>query len=953
MSKTDFISKIKKIKLGLLQYRYKYLSNIIFKLDKHIDNLYNYNYIELSLKNQMLGNIFIISKNLTTTYNNYIMEKLDYESELDNKISYFLYNLIQNNVDETFLFDNFLPLLNNNSKIIPLYDEEVDLKNVISYIGYESLHDLIQLYDIKNELTQTQQKIIVEINKVFIPMKTNFFQVINHSEDYFWRIPTKFLDNDLLQLNRELWIKYKNNEYLKIEGYFINDSLSCLIKTSQLNYTVIDKLKSDIYTELKESLIDSKFIKKFIRYDYLGNIYTLSSKEYVKILETYYDRYMEITGASFVNIMKDFISKGSEIKKMYEYIFLLLLGSNDNIDIAGLLLGLTKEKKTNSPYIYNLLSQRLPYYLLVKIKKSSNNLKNELDKIKSITFDDIDFKKQLITNQNIPQSVKTITLEKIEEMKTSNNEYYKQLTFVKHVLNYPWPSPKDDILYQNINLNSKKSTEYLIDIENKLTKLSYGHDEAKKCLLQTIGKWISNPNSQGTSFGFWGPPGVGKTLIAKSVSKALNIPFAEITLGGQNDGEILHGHGYTYSGSQPGLIIKKMVEMGKQRCILYFDELDKACSKHGSINEITSILIHLTDPNMNKTFQDRFFQGVDFPLDKVIMIFSYNDASLVDPILLDRLKQIEIGAYTLNDKIKIVKEFIIPEIAESVGLQNEKWIHISEKLIEYIIDNYTNEAGVRSIKRKIEQIFLTLNLDKIYKRFEFTIPQDKIEITLETIIRILDKSKKENTLIHNKPSVGIINGMYATTSGDGGIIPIQIFNNFAPNSTNYDIKLTGKQGDVMKESVHCSLTAAIEYIKRDIIKNPSKYTTFTNFDTYLNDNFKHGFHVHAPATSTPKDGPSAGCAFTSAFISRILNKPIKNDIAMTGEIELTGKITKIGGLNFKLSGAKKAGVKLVFVPNENIKDVDEIKIKNPTLIDDTFIVKFVEYIDEIIDEILI
>jgi hypothetical protein len=256
----------------------------------------------------MLGNIFIISKNLTTTYNNYIMEKLDYESELDNKISYFLYNLIQNNVDETFLFDNFLPLLNNNSKIIPLYDEEVDLKNVISYIGYESLHDLIQLYDIKNELTQTQHKIIVEINKVFIPMKTNFFQVINHSEDYFWRIPTKFLDNDLLQLNRELWIKYKNNEYLKIEGYFINDSLSCLIKTSQLNYTVIDKLKSDIYTELKESLIDSKFIKKFIRYDYLGNIYTLSSKEYVKILETYYDRYMEITGASFVNIMKDFIN---------------------------------------------------------------------------------------------------------------------------------------------------------------------------------------------------------------------------------------------------------------------------------------------------------------------------------------------------------------------------------------------------------------------------------------------------------------------------------------------------------------------------------------------------------------------------------------------------------------------------------------------------------------------
>jgi ATP-dependent Lon protease len=251
---------------------------------------------------------------------------------------------------------------------------------------------------------------------------------------------------------------------------------------------------------------------------------------------------------------------------------------SDNADIAGLLLGLTKEKKTNSPQIYNLLSQRLPYYLLVKIKKSTNSLKTEMDKLKSLTVDDIDFKKQLITNKNIPPSIKSATLEKIEEMKSFNNEYYKQLTFVKHILNYPWPSTQDDAFFQSISQNAGKSTDYLIDIENKLTKLSYGHEEAKKGLLQTIGKWISNPTSQGTSFGLVGPPGVGKTLLAKSVSKALNIPFAEITLGGQNDGEILHGHGYTYSGSQPGLIIKKMVEMGKPRCILYFDELDKACS---------------------------------------------------------------------------------------------------------------------------------------------------------------------------------------------------------------------------------------------------------------------------------------------------------------------------------------------------------------------------------------
>jgi ATP-dependent Lon protease len=237
------------------------------------------------------------------------------------------------------------------------------------------------------------------------------------------------------------------------------------------------------------------FVKKFIRYDYLGNIYSMGLKEYNKYIDDTYNNFLKISKSTFINIMKDFISKDSDIKIMFEYIFLLLLGSSDNIDVAGLLLGLTKEKKSNSHYIYNFLSQRLPYYLLVKIKKSHNNIKSDLDKIKSLSIDDIDYKKQLIINKNIPMSVKTITLEKIEEMKSSNNEYYKQLTFVKHILNYPWSSSNDDISH------IKNPSEYITNIETKLNNLSYGHDQAKKALLQTIGKWINNPSSQGTCFG--------------------------------------------------------------------------------------------------------------------------------------------------------------------------------------------------------------------------------------------------------------------------------------------------------------------------------------------------------------------------------------------------------------------------------------------------------------------
>ena len=266
-------------------------------------------------------------------------------------------------------------------------------------------------------------------------------------------------------------------------------------------------------------------------------------------------------------------------------------------------------------------------------------------------------------------------------MKSQNNEFYKQKTYVDNVLKFPWSSNENT--FENLK-SSNQIIKYLNNLDNDLNNLTYGHEEAKKILLQTIAKWISNPSSGGKSLGFVGPPGVGKTLLAKSISNTLKIPFAEITLGGQNDGELLHGHGYTYSGSQPGLIIKKMVEMGTERCILFFDELDKTASKHGNNNEISSILIHLTDPNMNKSFQDRFFQGINFPLDKVIMIFSYNDSEKIDPILLDRLTEIKIKPYTLFDKINIIRDFVIPELKLNINIKIEDYI------IQYIIENYTN-----------------------------------------------------------------------------------------------------------------------------------------------------------------------------------------------------------------------------------------------------------------------
>ena len=714
-------------------------------------------------------------------------------------------------------------------------------------------------------------------------------------------------------------------KYIKIEGIFKPDLLNVTIKTSQIKYINLYNKKKLINNIIEDNnFIDTKFSKSYLRHCYLGDLYSLSGQTFFDKMDSDYKKTMDLTNSTFLRIMKKFISKNTSIKDMFDIIFLMLLVKNDEcIDVAGLLFGLTKEKKIGSQHICNIIFKNLSYYLQIKLKKTSTVVKEEYDRIKKLTLDDVDYKKQVLSNKNIPDNVKSFALEKIEEMKSNNNEYYKQLTFVKYIIRFPWPSKSDDNFYNCLKSNHKKAREYLSKAEKNLKELSYGHEEAKKSLLQIIGQWISNPESRGTSLGLVGPPGVGKTLLAKSISSALDIPFAQITLGGQNDGELLHGHGYTYSGSQPGMIIRKMVEAGKSRCILYFDELDKACSKHGSINEITSILIHLTDPNMNKTFQDRFFQGIDFPLNKVIMIFSYNDSKLIDPILLDRLKEIKIKPYTTKDKIEIVENFIFPESLKNSGFSKDD-IKFNKSLIEYMIDNYTNEAGVRNIKRKMEDLLLNLNLDKIYKRNLFIKDKRPIVLKKKDITNILKPPSLEITKILDKSYVGIINGLYATSNGDGGITQIQIYNNYT--SDKFEFKLTGNQGNVMKESVQCSFTVALHYIKRNI--DLYKDIVGEDLDKYMNENFKYGFHIHTPCTSTPKDGPSAGCAFTSAFVSRILNIPIKRDIAMTGEIDLSGKITKIGGLNYKTLGAKKAGITHIFICDENEKDYKDIKKKN-------------------------
>jgi ATP-dependent Lon protease len=370
--------------------------------------------------------------------------------------------------------------------------------------------------------------------------------------------------------------------------------------------------------------------------------------------------------------------------------------------------------------------------------------------------------------------------------------------------------------------------------------------------------------------------------------------------------------------------------------IIYFDELDKVSKTHKG-DEIINLLIHLTDPVQNFHFRDKYFHGIDLDLSKATFIFSYNDPSLINHVLLDRITQVETKYLLINQKIYISQNYLIPNILKEIGFQ-DKAVNITDKLIVYIIDKYTNEGGIRKLKEIFFCIMREINVANLTKtKLDNKLIKFPYQITESNIISILKyKNEMNGETINNIDKYGVINGMYATTNGIGGIMPIEVL--WIPTSLPYEIKATGNLLQVIKESTSVASSLAFNYLDKK------------KQDEYLKQwkDKPRGLHIHCPEGSTPKDGPSAGTALTVAIYSMLIKKKIKHDIAITGEINLQGQVTAIGGLENKLEGAKKAGVKLALFPKQNQKDIEKIKKRNPTLIDENFKVQFIETIDDAI-----
>ncbi len=486
---------------------------------------------------------------------------------------------------------------------------------------------------------------------------------------------------------------------------------------------------------------------------------------------------------------------------------------------------------------------------------------------------------------------------------------------------------KQDI--DKLNTKMKSINDYMSEVKQTLDKAVHGHEKAKKQIERIIGQWI-NGEQDGYCFGFEGPPGVGKTSLAKrglsdclKDDKGNSRPFAMIQMGGDSNGSTLHGHNYTYVGSTWGSIVQILIDKKCMNPIIFIDEVDKISrTEHGK--EIVGILTHLLDPAQNECFQDKYFTGIDLDLSKALFILSYNDVDAIDKILLDRIHRIKFNSLSLEDKLVICNSHILPEVYKKMGL--EDMIHFTDDVLKYIIDEYTMESGVRKLKEVLFEIIGEINLDILKSSGEsYELP---IHITIHDIKTKYFKDKRPAKIykITNESKVGIINALWANQLGQGGVLPIQA--NFVPSNKFLDLVLTGSMGDVMKESINVSLTNAwnlTSYERQQYLIG--KYNDVKN-------NAVSGIHIHCPDISTKKDGPSATTAFTVLIYSLLNDIKIKNYFGITGETHFGLELTEIGGLQEKIIYSIKSGIKEFIFPKENERDFDKImeKYKNNEII---------------------
>ena len=522
------------------------------------------------------------------------------------------------------------------------------------------------------------------------------------------------------------------------------------------------------------------------------------------------------------------------------------------------------------------------YYLREQLKAISSELYGDE------TADEIDLYHTKINSLSANDSVKEKLhshVNKLTKMPQGSHEGTVERGYLDTCIELPWDS------------FTKNSTD-IKKAEKVLNRDIYGLDKVKERILELLSVYSLSPDIKGQIICLVGPPGVGKTSIGKTIAECMGRKFARVALGGVHDESEIRGHRKTYIGAMPGKIITAIKQAGSGNPLILLDEVDKLGKDYKG--DPASALLEVLDPEQNNTFVDHFIE-IPYDLSKAVFIATANTLDGIPAPLLDRMEVIEISSYTREEKFNIAKKHLVAKQISRHGL-NKTQFKINDSAIYSLIDFYTREAGVR----KLERCIASLCRKSAKLIAEGTI--SKVSLKDTDVIKMLGKHKFKPEAILSNDEVGIINGLAWTQVG-GEIMQLEV----SVMDGTGKIELTGSLGEVMKESAK----TAISYVRA----NAEKYGIDSSF--YKNKDI----HIHATEAAVPKDGPSAGVTMVTAIISALTNKPIKRDIAMTGEVTLRGRVLAIGGLKEKSMAAYRGGVKTVFIPKDNLADLDEIDSK--------------------------
>ncbi|MCL6429051.1 Lon protease 1 [Spiroplasma sp. JKS002669] len=550
-------------------------------------------------------------------------------------------------------------------------------------------------------------------------------------------------------------------------------------------------------------------------------------------------------------------------------------------DISGQKQAGVIEKELTNKIKDRIDEQQKEYYLREKLRA----IKEELGEIDGKS-NELNRYLERLDSEPFPENIKERIKEEIarcDEMPQASSEANILRTYIDWMMNLPW--------YQK----DKEKDYDLKNVQKVLDKYHYGLNKVKERIIEYLAVQKMSKSLPGQIICLVGPPGVGKTSLAKSIAESMDRSFVKVSLGGVKDESEIRGHRKTYIGAMPGRIIQGMKKAKVMNPVFLLDEIDKMASDYRG--DPSSAMLEVLDPEQNANFSDHYIEE-NYDLSKVMFIATANYIEGIPEPLKDRMEIIELSSYTELEKLEIAKQYLLPRVHNMTGLTN-KLIKYKSDAVEEIIKYYTRESGVRELERlfnKIARKFIVQYLNKEVSSVELTSANVKDYLGKP----IFDFTKKEDV-----SQVGVVTGLAYTQFG-GDILPIEV--NFFKGKGS--LVLTGKLGDVMKESA----TIALDYIKANSNLFEIDPQIFAENDV----------HIHVPEGAVPKDGPSAGITLTTAIISALANKPVSKDIGMTGEITLRGHVLPIGGLREKSISANRSGLKTILIPKANLKDLEDI-----------------------------